>query len=44
MFAETMAAFANQPDDISLEFIFTDFFGENSGVGVNIPGQGYTIY
>lgn len=43
MFSETMAAFSNQPDDISLEDIFTDFGFAGFGVGVNIPGQGYLI-
>lgn len=44
MFAETMAAFANQPDDISMEAIFTDLGLGGGLVGVNVPGQGYLIF
>lgn len=44
MFAETMAAFANMPDDIPIESIFTDCETGVIGLAANIPGQGYTIY
>lgn len=45
MFAEVMSAFSNQPDDIPIEWIFTDFQGDiGVGAGVNVPGQGYLIY
>ena len=44
MFAETMAAFSNQPDDISLEYIFTDFGPGLAGPGVMIPGHSGLFY
>ena len=44
MFMETLVGFTNQPDDIPIEDIFCDFGIGGLGTGVNIPGQGYTIY
>lgn len=45
MFMETLVGFTNMPEDIPLEDIFCDFSpGGLLGAGVNIPGQGYTIY
>lgn len=44
MLIETMAAFANQPEDISLESIFCDFVSGGTTQGIAVPGQGYLIY
>jgi hypothetical protein len=44
MMMETIVAFTNQPDDIPIEDIFCDFGQSVPWTGVNIPGQGYTIF
>lgn len=44
MFMETLVAFSNQPEDISMESIFCDFGHSVFGAGMSIPGQGYLIY
>lgn len=44
MLVEVMAAFANQPEDVSLEAIFCDFVSGSGLQGIAVPGQGYNIY
>ena len=44
MFMEMLVGFTRDPEDIPIEDIFCDFGGGSIGMGVDIPGQGYTIY
>jgi hypothetical protein len=42
-FMEALVAYSNQPDDISMESIFTDFQLNTPGMAIDVPGQGYLI-